>query len=62
MIDPYLWYCESCRARGVQPPSREWWTRATVKPVQPRLSQAQLDAAEIERESKEGWAYGQLQP
>lgn len=53
-------YCEHCRARGVTPPSKEWWDAACAAPrsiVNSAVLDIRADQAEIDRERREGWAY-----
>jgi len=52
----YEWYCNKCRARGIEPPTFEWWQRACAQVDRPRWRS--LDQEEIDSERREGWAYG----
>jgi len=66
-MDTYEIVCEHFIARGLEPPTREWWD-FTNKPYVPTLvlagivknpeviAEAAADQREIDRELAEGWA------
>ena len=70
----YEIYSAWCRERGQVPPTKEWWDKACAQPRclcghKPKgtcwdcrdylLREHRADQAEIDRERREGWAYGE---
>lgn len=64
MRSGYEIYSEWCRERGQTPPTKEWWDRACSQPrniVNSAMLDMAADQREIDRERREGWAYGEAQ-
>lgn len=67
----YEIYTQWCRDHGQEPPSKAWWDKACALEVAKEVGRAinygsgvstlaniRADQREIDRERREGWAYG----